>query len=1624
MANTEGMSDEVIESLLGNPSATTTMGPPVRANTAKERAARQRRLQERMELPMGGNPAAKIIRASPKSLSSRLSSTTTNTTSHGDEDYENETDRAALSSPESSTTASAQSIPTPLVGSIMERPMMERISTTTNKVTFAGTNNPKMSRFAQQQQQANKPTALNINGFPSVHVPLGTFVSKKNKTDPKYQQPTHHASQPAASTATRTTTAMPKSSPRQNDNSLPIALSSSTDAVASSLSRSNQPLTIRPLFSKKAKEDEELSKMRDSTQQQAQAMLTQMSTLEIQESIQELETSLKPEMLAFLKRRGAVKNNQQQQQQQHQPPPRQQHPQSKKTATSKAPTEMPRAATPKDSIQEKERIAKLVASVKTHQDLDALYKAELQQQHFLEKNDDINDTNQENGQEDENCKKSLDLAYTLLRSTVPRQASWAARAISLHLRERYMAHIHDLGTGTAGLGGRRPPHQQDWPSILPVSLRCLLDQPPHQSNSGYLLHTYVLQSLYYLLCLGAHSDHVVAMDDKYHASLSSSSLSIWTPATCFQTCFMDDSVPTPRLGDCYPAAQAPQPLTTTTTTTASGENDKAHYTNTKTGETMAYSTSSSSSSAEQDGEAFAKDPMWTLLSRMRIVPRIAQLLDWSSSSSSSSSQQDSSTCGRLPREALVAVCGIFAMISQRSPGAASAIVHHSTLLPQLLDRTLLQLVRLHQDDTIDDTVDEKEAVQVALPAVVLLCTLARQSRVTAEKVTPLVVDDVLPAILSKQPSSNKGEMGVLQDWLLILWRTLLRYGLGLSNLSTMITLSVRHLTLSHVPRDETGTDLETGGTCNLTTGFLSALAQVLECVHFARSKSHALTRNMISPEIVQVMSLASTWLSSSRRLVLSHLVSTSLSASTLTEPEKVQEEALLFRTNAAELRFLSSFWNLFLDHQEADSNAEIKVGDVSREEEQVCLQALLGWMASGGVVERAWKAVSKYCGEADFDMVPMSTSTSIESHYCLEREAAACALLESIVSLLVTLEKTRMGALPVDGDSCQAQDSAKIVVTRFLTLLLDGIQEATSMTANHAERDGKLQRRSLSLAQRGWINQCHFGVSKFFFHCMSLGILVSSSDIGLVRLLVFSLLGRLERGSEAMAAVLFSQDRLFQGNMNSVLQEDDTSPYAASPVSSMLLGELCGSDSARTQLDHSFKLHHGFGITSDGFGSFKLESLLSDSDQGPKRESPSSTEMTLPVGKIWLWQTLSGAVQMKDQTVATGTKEAASVVSSCLDLLLDLEEDADLLANESRAGTGNYFSYTAQIPLGARLYYVINVCLHPEAVLREDNVNDPAEAVLNRYLPRLDGESAHHFAMACLEHTEPNKKQHTGASALHKEVNEELDDKEKLEKKLASMFLPEESATTGSGGDIIWSSQEMKAVEALLEDLLSAYTDYGAQYNFFTKCMRLFLLPVFPSSLRCRVLNELRGMIHLLTLPDEIEEPEAKDMRLLLEQCISDGLAPRDSVESTRSRDPADLLDAVASILDCGGDASQRPLQGYVLLYSISLLVRSIAINCLDAPGSAMSSTLVAAREATKKRLLRMDGAVAKLLLDAAASLLATQLTKEALVKVVIRLEMPYSIALAASTGGKMDEKEVERGLHDLEGLCGTRPRN
>jgi hypothetical protein len=574
------------------------------------------------------------------------------------------------------------------------------------------------------------------------------------------------------------------------------------------------------------------------------------------------------------------------------------------------------------------------------------------------------------------------------------------------------------------------------------------------------------------------------------------------------------------------------------------------------------------------------------------------------------------------------------------------------------------------------------------------------------------------------------------------------------------------------------------------------------------------------------------------------------------------------------------------------------------------------------------------------------------------------------------------------------RELTRSVMTHLMERLLEGLKLSTTtrkMTTSLSSF------RDLSLARRGWINQCHFGVAKFFYHALSTGLLTSSADSHLVRMLVFLLLGRLEQGGESMAAVLFSQDVLFQANSDPLLQQQEAAPNSnssSSQISSMFLGKVCGSDRARKQLDHSFKLQHGFGITADGFGPFSLDSLLSDADQpGPKSLS-SAVDLVLPLGELWLWQSLSGSIRVKEEALtAKGTAEAANVVSAVLGLLLELEEGGGegLLIMDDETTTCRRGSYAARIPLGTKLYYLMNVCLHPETVLRDDRVLVAAEAVLDKYWLRLENDesSIFEFCKACLEHTNPAKKGRAASKTENggdddEEEEDELDEKDQ---KLLDMFHPDTK-----NDNISLSSEEMRSLEAFLDDLCLAYNDYGAQYDFFTKCMRLFLLPMFPSSIQCRAIGELKGFFHLLTLPVELEDRQ--EMTTLLSHSLSGGLSETDGSK----RDPSNLLDAVASILVQG--RTSRAVHGYMLNYAVALLSRNLAMSL---SGSGL--------EASKKRLLRLDTETVALICEVTSTFLASGGTKQALVNASISAT---SSKTTDTLGSTVEEEYLEARLTEI----------
>jgi hypothetical protein len=1208
-----------------------------------------------------------------------------------------------------------------------------------------------------------------------------------------------------------------------------------------------------------------ISSLMKASGQDAQHMLAGMSTEEIEDAQQELQSSISPEMKAFLQQRAAKKKQQQ---------PPAQHTQANRQAQRNtnlpAPTALPqsmnmkRQPTTANEVQEKQRLANLVSSVQTHQDLDQAYQTEMQQEHPLQ-----GDIKKEGGIAD------FQMACSLLRSTVPRQNLWASKVVRDVLVQKMAQQAETEEKGVV----------RDWPVILPVSLRCLLDQPP--TANGFLVHTHVLQSLESLVVLGTTS--AISHEDE---------------TLEYQLMYMDDAVPTSGT-KAFPSVSV-QPLVV-------DEQQKGPA-------AAAYATSSSSTSANQDGDAFEADPLWTLLSKMRILPRLAQLLE----------HVHDAGHVVLPQEAVMSICGILKRLCQRSPGAASAIAHHPTLVKRIFERTL-------QQPTLNPNPNVNE--NLALNAMLLFCTMARQSRVVAET---LNIDEWLPQVLATTATTDSEFR--LQQLALILWRTNLRYGLGLSSLSDLLTLAAKHLALPyHAPY-------------SLSTPLVSALTQVLECTKVVLTKNaqEVARAKSISQEQLQVLYLTPSWLSSTRRLVLS----ADATPSSLEDSKQQQQQQQQQQWNAARLRFLAAFWSLTKEATANHGSGEIKAEDVSMEEEVTILEALHEWTDPEGQVDQAWQNISKYAVVTDWNIAKQIMTDTAS-------EASHCAYLESLSSMIVTIETSTSQ----QGNS-MVRGLTKSVVGQFTERILEGLKSAKKQ--EKATSTEALSSTGVPSAQRGWVNQCHFTIAKFLAYALATEVITSSADISLVRMFVFSLLGRLERGNESMAAVLFSIDSLFQSNSNPL--DEQTAP-TASPISSMFLGELCGSDMARKQLDHSFKLQKGFGLTSDGFGPFMLDSLLSDADQpGP---TPHTSELVLPIGKLWLWQTLSGVVQMKEQAVVKGTNEAANVVSACLRIVLELEQDEDSSGDKS-------FGYASRIPLGAKLYYLLNVCLHPEEVLRDDRVVDSAEAVLDRYLHRLDRTSVHEFGKACLQHTAPAKKRR-GAN----EEEDKLDEKDQL---LMAMFSPE------SSNDAALSSEEMRSLEALLEDMASAYTDYGAQYNLFTKCIRLFLVPVFPSVIRCRTMQELRGILHLLTLSGESEDQPCSEMVILLGQSVAGGLPQSDG----SARDPSDVLDMATSLLSQGG--STRPLDGYMLCYTLSLLVRNLA--------TSFSESSAAGLEASKKRLLRLDAVFVEFVLEATSAFLATDGTRSDLVNAVLK---PESLKrLEVQEGGKVKYIDLNARLSDL----------
>ena len=1031
----------------------------------------------------------------------------------------------------------------------------------------------------------------------------------------------------------------------------------------------------------------------------AKTMLAQMSATEIKENVEELEAALSPEMLKFLKNRTKAKGTDKQ----------------PTCAAIQQSTPFPSAhqvKTTTNAVEEKERMAKVLSSIQTLEDLDEAYKAEMG-------NDIKMDTT--------NPEDDWRHACNLLRSTSMRQSLWAAKTVCQRLEM-------DVKNGTTcriGESTAEPPY----PTILPVSLRCLLDNST--STNGGLLHTFVLRSIYALLQLRSPRDHDIDV-----------TLSKPTSTLLYREYFLDDAVPTPSFGASYPKV----------TITPVYSNEK--------GDAVAYSTSSSSTSANLDAASFWGDPMWTLLSKMKIIPRLAQLLD----------------AAQLPRESIVAICGILAMLSIRSPGAAAAIAQHKTMIPQVLRRSLIP-------PSEESLTTDYLLPSVAIPSMILLCTIAGRSRTVAAAVH---FDSIVPPLLAMDSCDP-----TLLQWGLILWRTMLRYGLGLQHLQFVIARSVVPVAKARAVENPVAVE------------FMTCFSNVLDCVKVAKHQSTMSSH--ISQEDMAILINAELWLSSTLKQAAGILGS------------RVKGQ---MRLKAACLCLLQSHASIY---SPVDNQNRIELSDFFKDS-CYSLLATLKDLSVDGTLSAAATGLSRQ-SDSDAD------------------EAAGCAFVNAFAALSTSLISL--------SDSLGCETQCKVVeISKACAELFAG-------TRSHLYETDR--------ARRGWLNHTQFRIVRLLLETIE-----NESTFSSARSLAFDLIGRLEQGDEAQAAILFSNDILFMP-LNRHAED-------SSRISSLFMGELCSSSNSRKQLDHSFKLLRGFGITTDGWGPFALDSLLSEAE---RIEPAKDLENLLPMGSLWLWQVLSGDALDGSNDAAKSEQYTIALVA-CLELLLDLECNSD--------------AFTKSKPLGSKLYHLANLCLAPETLLRRSDLSSLSSKLADHYVKQLGSEASFGLDMmeSCFKH-----------SVLSKPANAE----DGVTGDSVRLF------ETLTGDSAAHTNKVLRSFTDFVADLCTAFIEYGAQYDVFVKVIRILWRPEFPSRIRVETVTRLRDVVLLLTLPEEAEA----DSRIadLAAGYLMDGLPGDDGV----NLESPEMLDLVSNILKKDtfkriGISVQKDL---FLLVSCGMLGRSLA---------------------------------------------------------------------------------------------------
>ena len=558
---------------------------------------------------------------------------------------------------------------------------------------------------------------------------------------------------------------------------------------------------------------------------------------------------------------------------------------------------------------------------------------------------------------------------------------------------------------------------------------------------------------------------------------------------------------------------------------------------------------------------------------------------------------------------------------------------------------------------------------------------------------------------------------------------------------------------------------------------------------------------------------------------------------------------------------------------------------------------------------RAWKTLLETI-PAIGDSSPMTQST-----------VAACACLYQLCQVMATLGT----AIPLsdtttkdNNDDDDGTEETTKVVMLFRSMLLQWLQD-TKPQGPIQQQPQDTTVSNTTAATRHTM----FSIAKF------LGMpSLSQNDQDeqeLVRSFAFQVIGQLQHGEEAMAAILLGNDAFFQASSSS----------SPSVLSSTFMSVLCSGDHARAQVDHSFKLLHGFGISPMETGMFSLDSLRSEaeppttrptsttrtgkSSRGPKKAAAAVNtvpyEPLLPMGPCWLWKTLSGALTPQGHVATAST---IPVMLEALRLLRAMESEYD--------GTGDTF-YSKTVPRGAKLYFVANLCLLPESILQNEALAEATESLLDVLEQTIDNEFGKDLVTACYDHSVAVSMSSSSSSTNSNNDGDSGGGDGAGKASGADSVENDETVHDQTGhtelmnilnGTPTPKSRMLRVVKDFTADLCNGFVEYGAQYRLYVRCVRLLLLPSsVPAAIRCEALERLRDVLPLLSLPSD-----EKDMtdETTGKQCPQQLLVAVNRCVPSVGRPPSDVLELVAD----AARKSPRGLGPFFNLLAVSMLSKDL----------------------------------------------------------------------------------------------------